>query len=118
VRDGLHIASLAGAWIAFVVGLGGMRDDGDVLAFSPKLPDGLTRFAFSLTHRQQCLHVNVTGHKAEYRLGTPGTLKVTHYGESLTVTDAAAIVRPIPPAPPREPPTQPPGRAPRRRSPG
>jgi alpha,alpha-trehalose phosphorylase len=25
-RDGLHIASLAGAWIALVAGFGGMRD--------------------------------------------------------------------------------------------
>src|SRR5262249_53919890 len=24
-RDGLHLASLAGAWIAFIIGLGGMR---------------------------------------------------------------------------------------------
>jgi alpha,alpha-trehalose phosphorylase len=118
VADGLHLASLAGSWIAFVFGFGGMRDQGGVLSFAPKLPDGLTRFVFSITRRQQCLRVSVTGQRAEYLLATPGTLRITHHGESLTVTDAAPIARPISPVPPREPPTQPRGRAPRRRSPG
>ncbi|MDB4962856.1 MAG: Maltose phosphorylase [Myxococcales bacterium] len=118
VGDGLHIASLAGAWISFVFGFGGMRDHGDVLAFSPKLPEGLTRFAFSITRRQQVLRVNVTGSQAEYTLATEGTLRITHYGESLTVTHTATIARPLPPVPWREPPKQPPGREPRRRSPG
>ena len=37
-RDGLHIASLAGAWIAAVAGFGGMRDHGGALSFAPRLP--------------------------------------------------------------------------------
>ncbi len=118
VADGLHMASLAGSWIVFVLGLGGMRDHGDTVAFTPKLPDGLTRYAFSIMHRDQHVHVTVTGAKAEYTLQTPGTARITHYGELLTVTDAAPVARPIPPIAPREPPNQPPGRAPRRRSPG
>ena len=36
--DGLHIASLAGAWIALVAGFGGMRDHGGRLTFAPRLP--------------------------------------------------------------------------------
>jgi alpha,alpha-trehalose phosphorylase len=118
VRDGLHMASLAGAWIAFVFGLGGMRDHGDTLTFKPKLPTGLTRYAFSIMHRQQILHVNITGAGAEYTLKTPGTLRVSHYDESLVVTDAEMTVRPIPPVPHRDPPKQPRGRAPKRRSRG
>jgi alpha,alpha-trehalose phosphorylase len=117
VRDGLHIASLAGAWIAIVAGLGGMRDHGGVLAFSPKLPDGLTRFTFSMTCHGQILRVNVTSAGAEYTLKAPGKLQISHYGEPLTVTDAQAIIMPIPPLVPRTPPKQPPGREPRRRSP-
>jgi alpha,alpha-trehalose phosphorylase len=117
VADGLHIASLAGAWTVFVYGFGGMRDHGEVLAFAPKLPDGLTRYAFTITWRTQRLHLDVGGSRAEYSLKSPGTLRITHYGETLTVTDAAALVRPLPPITPRDPPTQPPGRAPRRRSP-
>ena len=51
-------------------------------------------------------------------LRSPGELAITHYGEALTVTDAAPIARPIPEVAPREPPTQPRGRELRLRSPG
>lgn len=37
-RDGLHIASLAGAWLALVAGFGGMRDYDGQLLFNPQLP--------------------------------------------------------------------------------
>ncbi len=37
-RDGVHLASLAGAWIAAVCGFGGMRDHGGSLSFTPRLP--------------------------------------------------------------------------------
>src|SRR5881398_1684028 len=45
-RDGLHIASLAGSWVAAVAGFGGMRDHGGELAFAPRLPEALTRLTF------------------------------------------------------------------------
>ena len=35
-RDGVHMASLAGAWVAAVAGFGGMRDFGGELAFMPQ----------------------------------------------------------------------------------
>jgi alpha,alpha-trehalose phosphorylase len=118
VADGLHLGALAGAWLAFVFGFGGMRVNGGALAFRPKLPEGLTRYAFSVTWRGRRLHVDVTRARAEYTLRTPGTMPIAHHGEALDLTDGAPIARPIPPTPQREPPTQPPGRAPRRRSPG
>ena len=34
-RDGLHMASLAGAWMAIVNGFGGLRDDEGILALDP-----------------------------------------------------------------------------------
>src|SRR5207237_5411277 len=37
-RDGLHIASLAGAWIVAVEGFGCMRDHGGSLSSAPRLP--------------------------------------------------------------------------------
>ena len=45
--NGVHIASLAGAWTAAVAGFGGMRDHGGVLTFAPRLPARLERLAFS-----------------------------------------------------------------------
>jgi hypothetical protein len=115
-RDGLHVASLAGTWIAFVAGFGGMRDHGETLAFAPRLPDGLTRMTFSTLRRGRCLRVDVTTGAASYSL-TRGTdpLRITHHGQPLDVT-TQLVTRPIPPLPERPPPMQPPGREPSRRS--
>jgi alpha,alpha-trehalose phosphorylase len=37
----VHIASLAGAWLAAVAGFGGMRDHDGNLTFAPRLPPRL-----------------------------------------------------------------------------
>ena len=67
-RDGLHLAALAGTWIAFVIGFGGMRDDSEHLKFAPRLPDGLTRLSFTIRRRGHCIRVDVTTHEAKYSL--------------------------------------------------
>ena len=45
-RDGLHIASLAGAWVALVFGFGGLRIVDGALRFKPQLPDGHHQVVF------------------------------------------------------------------------
>jgi alpha,alpha-trehalose phosphorylase len=118
-RDGLHLASLAGTWIALVNGFGGMRDHAGVLWFAPRLPEGLASLAFSIMRRNLCLRVEVTARAATYRLAEgKGSLRIMHYGEPVTLDGADAIERPIPAFQEREAPTQPPGREPRRRSRG
>jgi trehalose/maltose hydrolase-like predicted phosphorylase len=49
-RDGLHLASLAGAWSTIVEGFGGLRERDDFPALAPRLPDGITRLRFRLRH--------------------------------------------------------------------
>ena len=115
-RDGLHIASLAGTWVAAVAGFGGMRDHGEGLAFTPRLPGAIPRLAFRLVYRGRCLAVEVGPGAASYRLLRGEPLEVTHYGEPITVTADDAVSRPIAPLPPRPAPSQPPGRAPARRA--
>ena len=44
----MHIASLAGAWIALVAGFGGLRDRSGELAFDPGLPAGIDRLCFGM----------------------------------------------------------------------
>ena len=40
VRDGCHIASMGGTWMAFVYGFGGLRDYDGMLSFRPQRPAG------------------------------------------------------------------------------
>jgi alpha,alpha-trehalose phosphorylase len=117
-RDGLHIASLAGAWIAMVSGFGGMRDHEGVLLFAPRLPQGLTRLAFTITHRGQRLRVETDGRTATYTLIDRGaSINIVHHGTSTTVVSGTPLKLPVPPAPEVVPPEPPVGRAPRRRAP-
>ena len=114
-RDGVHIASLAGAWIAAVGGFGGMRDHDGELSFVPRLPDAITRLKFRLTFRNRRLAVEVVHEQATYSLVEGPSLEITHHGERATVEPDAPLTLAIPKAPVREPPTQPPGRAPAKR---
>jgi alpha,alpha-trehalose phosphorylase len=113
--DGVHIASLAGAWIAAVAGFGGMRDHDGTLTFAPRLPTRLERLAFGLLFKGRRLGVEATKTDATYTLHAGDPLEIGHYGDTLLVSSELAVTRPIPPRADRPPPAQPPGRAPRRR---
>jgi alpha,alpha-trehalose phosphorylase len=117
VRNGLHIASLAGAWTVAVAGFGGMRDHDQSLAFAPRLPAALTRLAFRLTYRDSRFAVEVGQDGASYTLLDGPSLTVRHHGEEVALTKGAAEWRPIPEIAARKAPAQPAGRTPRRRTP-
>ncbi|MEU5253857.1 glycoside hydrolase family 65 protein [Streptomyces longwoodensis] len=111
-RDGLHIASLAGTWMALVAGFGGLRDEGGTLSFKPRLPEKFSRLAFSLQFRDRRLHVEITPGKAAYRLLSGPPLTIRHHGAPLTVDGDGPVVRDVPSLPARPTPGQPPHRAP------
>jgi alpha,alpha-trehalose phosphorylase len=113
-RDGLHIASLAGAWTALVAGLGGMRVRDGALGFTPRLPGGITRLTFRMRYRGRRLKVHVTAHQVVYELLGGEPLEITHNGDRVML-NGGSVTRPVMPAPLRPAPTQPRGRAPRRR---
>jgi alpha,alpha-trehalose phosphorylase len=113
VRDGLHMASLAGALLAVICGLGGARDHAGRLAFFPRLPEGITRLRFPLVIRGRPLHVEVTPEAATYELDEDGeSVEIEHWGEVLTVRAGRPERRELPAVPELEPPRQPPGREP------
>jgi alpha,alpha-trehalose phosphorylase len=115
-RDGVHIASLAGAWLGLVAGLGGMREYGGQLSFAPRLPSRIDRLVFSVHWRGSRLRVTVGAHEATYSLRDAGTLELIHHGNPVVVQFGQPAVCPIPTVHPLgEPPQQPPGRAPVRR---
>ncbi|MEU4154269.1 glycosyl hydrolase family 65 protein [Streptomyces sp. NPDC026659] len=114
-RDGLHIASLAGTWMALVVGFGGMRRPvgRSGLRFAPRLPEHLRRLAFHLQYRGRRLRVEISADKATYSLLDGPPLLLSHHGESFTLHTGEPAVRPLPPVPLRPAPEQPPHREPR-----
>jgi alpha,alpha-trehalose phosphorylase len=116
-RDGIHIASVAGTWIAAVCGFGGLRDYGGRLSFSPRLPAALTRMKFRLMFCGRFLHVEVDADHARYSLVDGHALDIRHHGEDVTIQPDTTVERPIPRLRPRPAPSQPAGRAPAKRRP-
>ncbi|MFN2538897.1 MAG: glycoside hydrolase family 65 protein [Mycobacteriales bacterium] len=111
-RDGLHLASLAGCWIALVAGFGGLRDHDGRFGFMPRLPEGLSRIAFCLSIRGGRLRVEITEDSASYERLDGEALEASHHGEPITVKTGTVITREIPPLVPRPRPPHPPGREP------
>jgi alpha,alpha-trehalose phosphorylase len=115
-RDGLHIASLAGAWLALVAGFGGMRDHGGRLSFRPALPKHISRLAFAVGWQDSCVRVEITAGQVTYRITGDANSQLTlqHNGEPFTVgldTPVTLPMRTVTPMTPR--PQQPVGREPR-----
>jgi alpha,alpha-trehalose phosphorylase len=116
-RDGIHIASVAGTWIAAVCGFGGMRDHGGELSFRPRLPGALTRLKFRMMFRGRTLHVDVNHNHARYVLLAGDPLDLTHHDEPVRIGADEPVELAIPPITPGERPRQPRGRAPVQRRP-
>jgi alpha,alpha-trehalose phosphorylase len=112
--DGIHIASLAGTWIAAVCGFGGMRDHGGQLSFQPRLPGALTALKFRIMFCGRSLLIEVNRTEAHYTLVDGEPLDIHHFGKAARVTGDEPLVRQIPPIQLRPAPRQPPGREPTR----
>ncbi|MFG2296083.1 glycoside hydrolase family 65 protein [Streptomyces sp. NPDC048603] len=123
-RDGLHLASLAGTWIALVQGLGGLRrprilaahrngGTEGALRFAPRLPPTLTRLAFTVRTQGRRLHVDIGQDSTRYTLLSGEPLTVVHHGTVTPVSIGAPAEVPVPAAPEVSEPRQPRGRAPR-----
>ena len=111
-RDGLHIASLAGSWIALVGGFGGLRDHDGQLSFQPQLPPAITRLGVTIRWRGSTLRVDITPDKVTYTLRDGPAIELRHCDQTFTLDDKpvrrpTCRVKPITATP-----TQPEGRAP------
>jgi alpha,alpha-trehalose phosphorylase len=113
--DGVHIASLAGTWLAIVAGFGGMRDHGDVLSLHPQLPDHWQSLTFRLRWRDARLRVHVRREGVVYELqgDEVDSLTFVDCGDQVVVRRGQPVTRPFCPVEAlTERPQQPPSRAP------
>jgi alpha,alpha-trehalose phosphorylase len=98
-EDGLHLASLSGAWLVAVAGFGGMRDHGKTLAFAPRLPEPLTGVSFRLMYRGRRLRVDIGAGYAYYELLAGESLDLYHHGEPFTLKPGLPQTRTCPASP-------------------
>jgi alpha,alpha-trehalose phosphorylase len=91
VRDGVHIASIGGTWMAVVYGLAGMRDYNGKIAFNPK--KFVEKLKFPLTVRGQRLEVSIESGSATYTLREGAGMTIRHRDEELKLTEGKAVTR-------------------------
>ena len=114
--DGVHMASLAGAWMALVAGFGGMRAGAGSLTFSPRLPGGIAALGLRLRYRGRRLRVTITPEPGHLRAARRrAAARSLHHGKEFQL-GKKAVDQEIPSVTPGPDPEQPPGRAPYSRS--
>ncbi|MGY4397022.1 trehalose/maltose hydrolase-like predicted phosphorylase [Sphingomonas sp. UYAg733] len=94
---GLHMAALAGAWNALVMGFGGMRSHDGRLSFEPIAVPSLGRYSFAVRYRGRRVMVEVDGTEARYRIDTGAALTIFHNDVPVDllpgVTSPVALIR-------------------------
>jgi alpha,alpha-trehalose phosphorylase len=91
-KDGIHIASCGGTWLALVAGFGGLRDFDGHVRLDPRLPASWDRLRFRLQVRGQLIEVETTHAGTTYRLLEGRGLLIEHGGEELRLTPGAPLI--------------------------
>jgi alpha,alpha-trehalose phosphorylase len=80
---GLHMAAMAGSWLALVWGFAGLRVMEGRLAFAPSLPATWRSYRFRVLWQQRRLQIEVTPTQVRYTLLTGAPIDISHEGEVL-----------------------------------
>jgi alpha,alpha-trehalose phosphorylase len=100
VRNGAHIASIGGTWMALVYGFAGLRDGDGHISLHPRLPAGWTDLRFALAIRGRRVRIAIDHETTRYRLESGAAIEIAHVDETLLLSpDGPEVERPTPPAP-------------------
>ena len=89
--EGLHITSIAAAWMNIVYGFGGLRSDGKLLSLSPTLPACWKRLCFKLNYCGSMIDVEVT--ERQLTIHSTDKVKLVVYGKEVEVCDKITVER-------------------------
>lgn len=78
---GVHLAAMAGSWLALAWGFGGLRVRNGQLALAPQLPLAWKSYRFGLRWRGAYLRVEIDGDGVQYTLTDGTALTFLHAGQ-------------------------------------
>jgi maltose phosphorylase len=85
VKEGLHITSMAGTWLAIVEGFGGMRIRNERVCFNPVIPAAWSSYSFIIRYRNNPLRVEVNGKTVNVVNLSQASIPLTVYTEKVTL---------------------------------
>lgn len=90
--EGLHMTSIAAAWMNIVYGFLGLRSDKEEIEISPTLPERWHKYAVNLFYKNRKIRISVHKNRIHFSLtGEPLNLKV--YGNNTLIKDNLVIER-------------------------
>jgi alpha,alpha-trehalose phosphorylase len=91
LRDGMHVASAGGVWMAAVYGFAGYRWRTRGPEFSPILASRCRRLHFPLRLQGSLLDVDIEEHQVTYRVRDGNPVTAFHYGQEFTVSAESPV---------------------------
>ncbi len=98
--DGVHIASAGGVWSSLISGFAGLRDQGAVPYFDPRLPAEWDSLSFHLKIQGRLLHVELEQGAISLTLREGTLLQVDVRGELFTANHEPTQIKLVPVATP------------------
>ncbi|OHB60492.1 MAG: glycoside hydrolase [Planctomycetes bacterium GWF2_42_9] len=90
---GLHITSMAGAWMNIVQGFGGMRTDGNTLSFAPSIPAKWKAFSFKILYNDTVLEVRIDRKYAYFITSNENTIQIQVFNKKYKVNKSGISVK-------------------------
>ncbi len=94
---GLHMAAMAGSWLALVWGFGGLRVRDGHLHLAPRLPAAWRGCRFAVVWHATRLRIEITATEARYTLLQGAALAFHHYRQARHLERGQTLALPIPP---------------------
>lgn len=85
VKDGLHTAALAGAWLSIFSGFAGVREYNGVLYFKPSVPEKWEGFRFKVTFKGRLIDMKLTKEDVTYTLVEGERITIFHEKQSISL---------------------------------
>jgi alpha,alpha-trehalose phosphorylase len=91
LRDGVHVASAGGVWLAVVYGFAGYRWRARIPEFSPIMARRGRRLRIPLLLRGSQLEVEIEEHQVTYSVRSGNPVTASHYGQEFTVSAGSPV---------------------------
>jgi maltose phosphorylase len=91
-REGLHMTSIAAAWMNIVYGFGGVRTDREGIKLAPTIPVDWKKYTFKITYNQCLIDVSVNHQSIKISLIKGRAIQLQVYQKKLTLTQNPIVI--------------------------
>lgn len=87
VKNGVHIAAMAGSWQCIVFGFAGMRQIDGMLSFNPRLNNDLDKIEFKITFKNRVIKVSIDKTCEKFELVNGDDIQIMNKGKLINLTN-------------------------------